>query len=392
VQAIILALLMDVAIVAPCPIPYVVGGAENLWRGLQDHLNDHTPHQAEIIKLPSPERNFGEIVDGYRRFAALDLDGFDAVISSKYPAWMVRHRRHVVYLLHRLRGLYDAYPHFGKPEVYPDPPRPVAELRAFMAGHRGDRAALGELFERLDALQRAPALPADLFDFPGPLIREVVHHLDGVGLAPPAIARYAAISDVVRRRPDYFPDGVDVGIAHPPTGLGGLHEDGAGSYLFTASRLDAPKRIDLLVRAMAHVGGDVPLRIAGTGPAEAGLRDLAGDDRRITFCGRVSPAALAELYAGARAVAFVPHDEDYGYIALEAMLAGKPVVTCTDSGGTTELVRDGETGRVVEPVPEALGAAIEETWRKRTARRMGRAGRRRGEAVTWDRVVEALAL
>ena len=82
---------MDIAIVAPCPIPYMIGGAENLWSGLQRHLNEHTPHQAEIIKLPSRELSFWELIDSYRRFAELDLTGFDLVVSSKYPAWMVSH-------------------------------------------------------------------------------------------------------------------------------------------------------------------------------------------------------------------------------------------------------------------------------------------------------------
>ena len=54
---------MDIAIVAPCPIPYMIGGAENLWRGLQDHLNEHTSHQAELIKLPSRELEFWDLID-----------------------------------------------------------------------------------------------------------------------------------------------------------------------------------------------------------------------------------------------------------------------------------------------------------------------------------------
>ena len=37
-------------------------------------------------------------------------------------------------------------------------------------------------------------------------------------------------------------------------------------------------------------------------------------------------------------VIFPPLDEDYGYVTLEAMLAAKPVITCTDSGGPLEFV------------------------------------------------------
>jgi glycosyltransferase involved in cell wall biosynthesis len=381
---------MDVAIVAPCPIPYMVGGAENLWRGLQDHINEHTPHQAEIIKLPTREFAFWEIVDSYRRFAELDLTGFDVVVSSKYPAWMVSHPNHVVYMVHPLRGLYDTYRFFGMPERHPTEHRAVEDVRAVIASRPGERAALPALFDRLDALREADDLPGDLFAFPGPFIREVVHALDGIGLAPAAIRRYGAISRTVAERPGYFPDGAPVFVAHPPTSLAGLRP-GRGRYLFTVSRLDGAKRVELVVRAMEHARRDVELRVAGTGPDEARLRELAGGNGRIRFCGRVSAAELADLYRGSQAVAFVPFEEDYGYVTLEAMLCGKPVITCTDSGGTTELVSDGETGRVVEPRPEAIGAAIDELWgSRRDARRMGRAASDRARRITWARVVDEL--
>jgi glycosyltransferase involved in cell wall biosynthesis len=381
---------MDVAIVAPCPIPYVIGGAENLWRGLQDHLNEHTEHQAEIIKLPSREHSFWELLDSYRRFSELNLTGFDVVVSTKYPAWMVDHPRHVVYMQHKLRGLYDTYHFLGLPDEVPDAPDPVVELRAFMDAHRGERDALGELFERAAGLRGAPGVGEELFAFPGPLIRELLVFLDGVGLAPGAIRRYGAISSTVREREGYFPAGADVFVRHHPTALAGLGGH-RGDYLFTASRLDNSKRVELLVRAMAHVDRDVPLRIAGSGPEEAKLRELAAGDARLAFCGRVPAERLAELYSHSRAVAFVPYEEDYGLVTLEAMLCGKPVLTCTDSGGTTELVADGETGLVVDPSPEALAAGIERLWAdRRTARRMGRAGRARAEAITWDALVEEL--
>jgi glycosyltransferase involved in cell wall biosynthesis len=379
---------MDIAIVAPCPVPYQIGGAEILWRGLQDHINERTPHQAEILKLPSREFEFWDLVDSYRRFAELDLDGFDVVVTSKYPAWMVAHPRHVCYMLHRLRGLYDTYRFFGLPDVHPTQAPSVVSVREFMAANAGRRAALPEFFERLDQLRGAAGLPSDLFDFPGPFVREVVHFLDGIGLAPAAIERYGAISHVVAERDGYFPPGADVFVAHPPSGLGGLH-GGRGRYLFTVSRLDNAKRVELLIAAMAHVTRRVQLKIAGRGPEEPRLRELAAGDPRIAFCGRVSSRELAALYAGALAVAFIPFEEDFGLVALEAMLSGKPVITCRDSGGATELLRDGETGVVCDPSPEALARAIDRLFGdRRTARRMGAAARRDAQQVTWDRVVE----
>ena len=126
----------------------------------------------------------------------------------------------------------------------------MLELRAFMAEHAEQREALPEFFERVAALRGAPGVREDLFAFPGPFIRELVHFLDGIGLARTEIRRYGAISAAVGERPGYFPPGADVFVAHPPTGLEGLR-GGRGRYLFTVSRLDAPKRIELLIAAMA---------------------------------------------------------------------------------------------------------------------------------------------
>ena len=53
---------------------------------------------------------------------------------------------------------------------------------------------------------------------------------------------------------------------------------------------------------------------------------------------------LIELYANALAVVYAPIDEDYGYVTLQAFLAGKPVITSSDSGGVLEWVEDGVTG------------------------------------------------
>ena len=218
----------------------------------------------------------------------------------------------------------------------------------------------------------------------------MVHFLDRIGRAEQAVARSVALSATVAVRPGYFEDPASVPVAHAPTSLRGLH-GGRGRYLFTVSRLDGPKRIDLLIRAMAHVPGSVELRIAGTGPQEQALRELAASDHRIRFLGFLNDAELADAYAGARAVLFAPVQEDYGYITLEAMLSRKPVVTTTDSGGPMELVVPGVTGLATPPDPAALGAAITVLLRRPwMGWRMGREGARRARRVTWDIVVHTL--
>jgi glycosyltransferase involved in cell wall biosynthesis len=119
--------------------------------------------------------------------------------------------------------------------------------------------------------------------------------------------------------------------------------------------------------------------------ADAGVAD------RVVFAGTPASDALIDLYAGALAVIYVPFDEDYGYVTLEAFLSAKPVLTATDSGGTLEFVVDGDNGLVCPPDPAAIGAALSRLAADRQrAARLGQAGLARARMVTWDGVVERL--
>ena len=88
---------------------------------------------------------------------------------------------------------------------------------------------------------------------------------------------------------------------------------------------------------------------------------------------------------------YPPFDEDFGYVTLEAFLARKPVITCTDSGGPNEFVVDGVNGCVCGP-----GARGHRRGRQSAgadAPAGGGDGRRRprgGGAITWNGVIEKL--
>ena len=130
--------------------------------------------------------------------------------------------------------------------------------------------------------------------------------------------------------------------------------------------------------------------VAGTGTMRSALEALAaelGVADRVRFAGEVDDDEIVRLYAGALGVIFPPYDEDYGYVTLEAFLAGKPVITTTDAGGPTEFVEDGVNGWVTAPDPAALGAAIGalEANRARAAA-FGAAGQARARTITWDGV------
>jgi glycosyltransferase involved in cell wall biosynthesis len=112
---------------------------------------------------------------------------------------------------------------------------------------------------------------------------------------------------------------------------------------------------------------------------------------RTRFVPYADDETLLDLYARARVVAVTAAGEDLGYVPLEAFLSGKPVVTTEDAGGPLEFVRDGQTGIVVAPRPEALGVALRLAWPRTDAlAAMGEAGRRQAAQLNWDEPIRRL--
>jgi glycosyltransferase involved in cell wall biosynthesis len=379
---------MRIAIAAPSSVPFRLGGAERAWNGLLRELVQTTPHQADLIKLPAPEESLVDVISGYEAFAHLDLSSFDLLITTKYPAWITFHEQHVVYLFHPLRALYDLYPpHLPKVAD-------MGDLRARnlqrLLRRRPERTLLQDVFGRFRDLVSERGLSDPAFAVQSPLARELVHFLDRVALDPRYVSRHLALSRTVAGRRDYFPPQASVEVLYLPPSIEGFECRGF-EYLFTPSRLEGNKRIDLLVGAMRHVAADVSLKIAGTGPELDRLRALAAEDSRIELLGSLSDNQLIDAYADALAVPVVPHDEELGLVTLEAMRSGKPVITCHDSGGPTELVEHGRSGLVTEPTPQAIAAAIDRLAADRQlARSLGEAGRRRAVAFTWHHTVTRL--
>ncbi len=216
--------------------------------GLQQHFQDHTEHDCDIVSVLSPEGTLWDLISSYETFSKLDLSAYDCVISGKYPAWMVNHPNHICYMLHRLRGLYDTYPASQHhPEVLQHPKlRNLAEwLEEGISNPDPDQ--IPELFDRLHALRQAD-LPSDVLAFPGAFSRAVIHFSTmrrSRPCASSAMRRFPRRSHAARP----FPPDVPVDVLYPPP-----HRDnyscGEQRYFFTSSRLDRPKRIDLLIEAI----------------------------------------------------------------------------------------------------------------------------------------------
>ncbi len=88
---------------------------------------------------------------------------------------------------------------------------------------------------------------------------------------------------------------------------------------------------------------------------------------------------------------FIPVDEDYGLITIEAMKSGKPVLTVVDSGGPCEFVQHGKTGFICQPQPAALAE-----WLNRLAANedeaiaMGKAAEAKVSTINWATVAKGL--
>jgi glycosyltransferase involved in cell wall biosynthesis len=153
-------------------------------------------------------------------------------------------------------------------------------------------------------------------------------------------------------------------------------------FLFlTTARLDPQKGLDVLLRAAPSVPG-ARFAIAGTGAERQRLEEEAtalGVAERVIFLGH--RAEVPALLATSDAFVLPSLFEGTPLALLEAMAAGKAVVTSAISG-TDELVADEETGLLVPAGdPDALAAALRRVVTDHELRgRLGAAARRHAVA------------
>lgn len=322
-------------------------------RALAQALREYG-HEAEIVTTPSLP--FGAQAREYFltwRTNVRQIGGrpVDRVISTRFPSYAVRHPSHVCWLNHTMREYYDLWDDFS-----------------------GRLSRQGRMKERV---RRGLIHAADSHFF--------FWHVKKM------FAQSRTIQGRLRRW-----NRTQSEVLYPPAPPRPYRCEAYEPFLFVVSRLAPLKRIDLILDALATpAAAGVRCVIAGEGESASSLQNRVvqlGLEGRVSFLGRISDADLVDHLGRCRAVAFVPKQEDYGFVTAEAFASAKPVITTTDSGGPAELVIDGLNGLLAPPEAEPLGIAIAQLMEDPArAETLGRAAASSAAALRWSDVAATLS-
>ena len=334
-------------------VPFTTGGGESHVEGLRQALIA-AGYNAEVSALPFKWYPPTEIMRSALAWRLLDLSEangrpIDLLIGMKFPAYLAAHPKKVLWVMHQHRSAYNLW---------------------------------GTQFD-------------DLSTYPeGPRVRQWIRDCDDRFIA--GAKKVFANSQTVANRLHHFNKIASEVLYHPPPRADRLRTGETGDYVFYPSRLEPQKRQELLIEAARYLQTPVNIVLAGNSRDpqhyEALVKKYDVADR-VSLRGFVPETEMIELYANALGICYLPFDEDYGYVTLEGMLSGKPVIVPVDGGGATEFIGHNEEGLITEPEPPAIAAALDSLYSDRErARTMGARAleKIRSLDLSWSRVVEKL--
>lgn len=180
---------------------------------------------------------------------------------------------------------------------------------------------------------------------------------------------------------------MEIGLCRELLGVNG------NRVVLYVGRLERLKGLDILLRTLASLEEADDVRLIVVGGSEGSLelqrlRRLAkelGIARRVDFLGSVDRDRLPVYYGSADVCVLPSYYESFGLAALEAAACGKPVVA-SKVGGLPSVVRDGETGYLINwrcpgPFVDRVELLLENS---RLRRDFGAAARAHAETMTWE--------
>ncbi len=336
-------------------VPFVRGGAELLNESLLKEINKLSGVQAELVQLPFkwyPEQQIINDLMAWRLLDVSQADGnsIDLVIGTKFPSYAVQHDKKVLWLVHQHRTLYD------------------------LENSKFD-----------DFCHIAESKP----------IRDKIRQLDKKFIIE--CDKKYTIADNVTQRLNTF-NGIEAQTLYPPAPFADKIVCGDyGDYILFIGRLEELKRPALLIEAMRYANKNAKAYFIGTGSQTDYLTKLINKNRLANKCkmlGYLSEQQLVEYLAHCRAVFYAPYDEDYGYATIEAFLAKKPVITCTDSGEVASIVKQTQSGFITESQAENITVAINKVYAlsNQQLKKIAETGYEFAKTITWRNVIEKLVL
>ena len=223
-----------------------------------------------------------------------------------------------------------------------------------------------------------------------PIIKRWRQRLHGAIAVSPAARRY--VSGVFPGDYKIIPNGIDVDrFANDPEPWP-EYQDGKTNILFVG-RLERRKGLKHLLEAYAKLKWDRPnvrLIVVGPGNLDRDSHQILSSRalQDVVMVGRAPDKDLPRYYASAHICCSpATGSESFGYVLLEAMASGKPVVA-SDIDGYNAIVKHGRQGLLfprkdADALADALARLIDDP---ELARSMGARGRRDVEQYRWERV------
>lgn len=340
-------------LVASTFVPFIEGGGRMIVRDLVVAARERG-HEVDTVEIPFVSM-WDRMLEQMLAIRSLDVSKeADVLVAIRTPSYLLRHPNKRLWFIHHHRGAYDLW---GTPyQDIPNSPEGLAVRRAVIAAD-------------------------DLY------LREACKIFTNSQIVADRLAEFNGIAGEVLYPP----------LGEPTRFVNGTAED----YVFYPCRITGHKRQHLAVEAAAHVQTDARIVIAGVPDSPEQLEPIErliethGLQDRVEVIPRwISEDEKADLISRSLGVLYIPFLEDsYGYVSLEAFHASKPVITCTDSGGTLEIIEDGVNGFICSPEPAALAAAIDRLrGNPDAAAALGRGAHETLETrnINWDRVVSSL--
>ncbi|UCB47017.1 MAG: glycosyltransferase family 4 protein [Spirochaetota bacterium] len=337
-------------------VPFVRGGAELLNESLVREINRLDGVQAELVSLPFKGYPDNQVLNDIMTLRLIDIreaNGIkvDIVIPTKFPSYVAEHRKKILYLVHQHRLFYDL------------------EKTEF------------------DASVNAPDSRT---------IRNKVRELDSKFINE-CKEKYTISKNVSERLIRF--NGIESKPLYPPSPIAPeIYCEDYNDTILYIGRIDPIKRVRLLIESLEYTK-KAKVTIIGKGikTYEEELISIAYKKNvidRCEFLGYVPDSELVHHLANTRALFYAPVDEDYGFAAVEAFLAKKPVITCDDSGEVKTLVSQTGAGIVSSSDPKQIADSIDRVYGMNQAQLevCVHGGYEFAKSITWGKVLQKLVL